>query len=72
MRGHKSYAIYGVYACQLSHNRAIEIAAYGLAEQSHDAVVRQCVINDLLATEKTGHENLSTGMINCIFSYNFN
>lgn len=66
MRGRKGYAIYGVYACQLGHNRAIEIAAYG-REQSHDAAERQCVINDLPAMEKTGHESVSRRMSNCIF-----
>lgn len=51
MRGRKGYAIYGVYACPLGYNRAIEIAGCG-CEQSHDEVERQCVINDPLVWEK--------------------
>jgi len=51
MHGRKGYAIYGIYACPLGHNRSIEIAGCR-CEQSHDAVERQCVINDPLVREK--------------------
>jgi len=63
MRGRKGYAIYGVYACQLGHNRAIEIAAYVRPMSGRsDAIERQCMINDLSTGEGKAWKYKYTGM----------